>query len=54
MFEELKIIIEEMRKGVPLGYFTSQWFGNFYLKALDHYIKEDSMQNITCDTWMTW
>lgn len=37
MFEELKIIIEEMRKGVPLGYFTSQWFGNFYLKALDHY-----------------
>ena len=40
MFEELKIIIEEMRKGVPLGYFTSQWFGNFYLKALDHYIKE--------------
>ena len=41
MFEELKIIIEEMRKGVPLGYFTSQWFGNFYLKALDHYIKEE-------------
>ena len=41
MFEELKAIIEEMRKGVPLGYFTSQWFGNFYLKALDHYIKEE-------------
>jgi len=41
MFDELKEIIEEMRKGVPLGYFTSQWFGNFYLKALDHYIKED-------------
>ena len=37
MFDELKEIIEEMRKGVPLGYFTSQWFGNFYLKALDHY-----------------
>ena len=29
MFDELKEIIEEMRKGVPLGYFTSQWFGNF-------------------------
>jgi len=41
MFEELKAIIEEMRKGVPLGYYTSQWFGNFYLKALDHYIKEE-------------
>ena len=24
-----------------MGYFTSQWFGNFYLKALDHYIKEE-------------
>ena len=38
---ELKNIIKEMKKGVPLGYFTSQWFGNFYLKALDHYIKEE-------------
>ncbi|MBS6194259.1 MAG: RNA-directed DNA polymerase [Clostridiales bacterium] len=33
-------IVREHRKGVPLGYFTSQWFGNFYLKVLDHYIKE--------------
>lgn len=33
MFEELKEIIEEMRKGVPLGYFTSQWFGNFLLES---------------------
>ncbi|MFR1310763.1 MAG: RNA-directed DNA polymerase [Gallintestinimicrobium sp.] len=41
MIDELKEIIEEMRKGVPLGYFTSQWFGNFYLKTLDHYIKEE-------------
>lgn len=40
IFKELKVIIEVMRNGVPLGYFTSQWFGNFYLKALDHYIKE--------------
>ena len=23
-----------------MGYFTSQWFGNFYLKELDHYIKQ--------------
>lgn len=34
-------IVREYRKGVPLGYFTSQWFGNFYLKALDHCIKEE-------------
>jgi len=32
--------IKGNRKGVPLGYFTSQWFGNFYLKKLDHQIKE--------------
>lgn len=34
-------VIRERRKGVPLGYFTSQWFGNFYLKKLDHYIKQE-------------
>lgn len=34
-------VIRERRKGVPLGYFTSQWFGNFYFKKLDHYIKQD-------------
>lgn len=39
-FEEIKKSIQSRRKGVPLGYFTSQWFGNFYLKKLDHYIKE--------------
>jgi len=26
--------------GVPIGYYTSQWFANFYLIPLDHYIKE--------------
>lgn len=41
MFDDLKRIIEDIRNGVPLGYFTSQWFGNFYLKTLDHYIKEE-------------
>lgn len=30
----------EERVGVPIGYYTSQWFGNFYLQDLDHYIKE--------------
>ena len=34
-------VIRERKKGVPLGYFTSQWFGNFYLKKLDHYIKQE-------------
>lgn len=27
--------------GLPLGFYTSQWFANYYLERLDHYIKED-------------
>ena len=27
-------------KGLPLGYYTSQWFGNFYLQELDYFIKQ--------------
>lgn len=26
--------------GMPIGFYTSQWFANFYLTGLDHYIKE--------------
>lgn len=28
-------------KGQPIGYYTSQWFSNFFLEGLDHYIKEE-------------
>ena len=31
---------DESSVGVPLGFYTSQWFGNFYLDELDHYILE--------------
>lgn len=27
------------RVGLPIGYYTSQWFANWYLAKLDHYIK---------------
>lgn len=27
--------------GIPIGFYTSQWFANFYLTPLDHYIKEE-------------
>lgn len=27
-------------KGIPIGFYTSQWFANYYLTGLDHYIKE--------------
>ncbi|MBO4245109.1 MAG: RNA-directed DNA polymerase [Bacilli bacterium] len=34
-------IIDSVDSGVPIGNYTSQWFANFYLQDLDHYIKED-------------
>ena len=37
----LDIIIEASDEGIPLGYYTSQWFANFMLQPLDHYIKEE-------------
>lgn len=33
-------IINSSESGLPIGNFTSQWFANFYLQDLDHYIKE--------------
>lgn len=26
--------------GLPIGFYTSQWFANFYFMEVDHYIKE--------------
>lgn len=34
-------IISVTDKGIPLGFYTSQWIANWYLQDLDHYIKED-------------
>ena len=33
-------IIDVLPYGLPLGFYTSQWFANWYLQGLDHYIKE--------------
>lgn len=33
-------IIDHIDTGLPLGFYTSQWFANFYLKDFDHYMKE--------------
>ena len=41
-FMELLIkIIHTTDKGLPLGFYSSQWFANFYLQDFDHYIKEE-------------
>ena len=39
----LELIAKILKNGgdeLPIGYYTSQWFSNFYLEGLDHYIKE--------------
>lgn len=33
-------IIDSHDEGLPIGNYTSQWWANFYLESLDHYIKE--------------
>lgn len=35
-----KIIDSVPGEGIPLGYYTSQWFANFYLQEFDHYLRE--------------
>lgn len=34
-------IIDSHDKGLPIGNYTSQWFANFYLKHIDHFIKQE-------------
>lgn len=36
----LDAIIDNGGEGLPIGYYTSQWFSNFYLEKVDHYVKE--------------
>lgn len=33
--------IIDSAKGLPIGNYTSQWFSNFFLQGLDHFIKEE-------------
>lgn len=32
---------EEIKEGLPIGFYTSQWFANWFLQPFDHYIKEE-------------
>ena len=34
-------VVKTVPQGLPLGFITSQWFANYYLTSLDHYIKEN-------------
>lgn len=31
---------EKVNVGLPIGFYSSQWFANFYLEEFDHYVKE--------------
>ena len=33
-------LIIDSNDGQPIGYYTAQWFSNFFLEGLDHFIKE--------------
>lgn len=35
-----KVIIFSVDDGLPIGYYTSQWFSNVFLQRFDHYVKE--------------
>lgn len=36
----INLIIDSHDKGLPIGNYTSQWFANFNLQDVDHYVKE--------------
>lgn len=46
-------IIDTTERGLPLGFFTSQWLANYYLQPLDHYIKERILDDCDCNTART-
>lgn len=33
-------LVDVIDNGIPIGFYTSQWIANWYLRELDHYIKE--------------
>jgi len=36
----INTILNSVQSGLPIGNYTSQWFSNYFLQGLDHYIKE--------------
>lgn len=46
-------IIDMTEKGLPLGFYTSQWLANYFLQPLDHYIKERILEDCGCNVERT-
>lgn len=40
MLEIIDRVLYSVEEGLPIGYYTSQWFSNFYLEGFDRYVKE--------------
>lgn len=41
LLELIAAIIDSDGQGIPIGNYTSQWFANFFLSPLDHFIKQE-------------
>lgn len=41
MKDMLETANQNTKKGIPIGFYSSQWLSNFYLQDLDHYIKQE-------------
>lgn len=37
----IEALLSVTNKGLPLGFYTSQWFANWYLQDFDHFIKQE-------------
>lgn len=50
MIELIRKIVSATDTGIPLGFYISQWIANYYLRRLDHHIKQD----LKCDVYIRW
>lgn len=46
MLDLIRMILYASEDGIPLGYYISQWFANYYLRDMDHQIKDLVGQNL--------
>ena len=47
-----RIINSSDMKGLPLGYYTSQWFANYYLEEFDRLMRNKLLKNHNCEVYL--
>lgn len=40
-YSVLETVVHVVPSGIPIGFYTSQWFANYYLTQFDHYVVQD-------------